>query len=295
LAVNTSSTGTSSNGVRLIDLVNRTAGTTSRVEFNLQANSPGWRAAQIQAARIGSLSFSPSGNNRLDENIQDLRPRNHLYIAAGVQTMALSFPLDTTGLADGSHDLLAVAVEGTHVRTQTPVSLGVTVQNLGWSASLEPLFGGSNTIASSILSFRVSASIPDISTIELYSTGGRIGSTTGVQQAIFNIPGTNLGAGLHPFFAIVTASNGQVLRTGTYPIRLVTDAPARFPIQITAPPPILAWPAVAGLTYEIIATTNLNSGFVPIGTVAPSNSQGLWTAPQPPPQRYYRVRTIPEF
>jgi hypothetical protein len=293
LAVNTSSTGTSSNGLRLIDLVNRTAGSSSRVEFNLQANSPGWSAAQIQAARIGSLSFSPSGNNRLDENVLDLRPRNHLYIAAGLQTCALTFPLDTTDLADGSHEFLVVATEGTHVRTQTRASLGATVQNLNWSASLESLFAGSNTAANAMLSFRVSASIPGISSIELYSTGGRIGSATGAQQAIFNIPGTSLGVGLHPFFAIVTASNGQVFRTETYPIRLVADAPARFPIQIATPPPTLRWPAIAGQTYEVMATTNLNSTFMPIDTVVPSNSEGRWVDPQTAAQRYYRVRTIP--
>lgn len=292
-AVNTSPTGISSNGVRLIDLVNRTAGSTSRVEFNLQANSPGWRPAQIQVARIGSLSFSPSGNNRLDENIQDLRPRNHLYVAAGIPTLALTFPLDTTGLADGTHEFLAVAMEGTHIRTQTHTPLSATVQNLNWSASIESLFGGSNTVAKATLSFRVSASLPEISTIELYSTGGRIGSATGIQQAVFNVPGNTLGAGLHPFFAIVTASNGQVFRTETYPIRLIGDAPARFPILITAPPPVLNWPAIAGQSYEIMATTNLGSAFMPIDIVAPSNSEGRWTDPQMSAQRYYRVRTIP--
>ncbi len=293
-AVNTNTLGAASNGLRLIDLVNRTAGTTSRVAFNLQANSPGWRAAQLQVSRVGSLSFTPSGNNRLDENVPDLRPRNHLYVAAGVQTLPLTFSLETTGLADGNHELLAVATEGSHVRTQTRSKLPVTVQNLNWSASLEPLFGGSNTLADAVLSFRVAATIPTISSIELYSTGGQIGSSASTQQTVFNIPTGTLGEGLHPFFAVVTANNGQVFRAETSPIRLVADAPARFPVLITAPPPVLSWPAIAGETYEILATTNLTSAFTPIDTVSPSNSQANWTEPQTAPHRYYRVRTIPE-
>ena len=49
----------------------------------------------------------------LTQNLSDLQPRNHLYVTAGAASLALTFPLDTTTLADGYHDLTAVAYEGT--------------------------------------------------------------------------------------------------------------------------------------------------------------------------------------
>jgi hypothetical protein len=41
----------------------------------------------------------------LNQNVSDLQPRNHLYLTAGVTNLSLTFPLDTTALSDGSHEL----------------------------------------------------------------------------------------------------------------------------------------------------------------------------------------------
>ena len=64
-------------------------------------------------------SFTALGST-LTQNLSDLQPRNHLYVTAGAGSLALTFPLDTTNLADGYHDLTAVAYEGSDARVQKP-------------------------------------------------------------------------------------------------------------------------------------------------------------------------------
>ncbi len=80
-------------------------------EFNIRARSPGWPQSQIQIRLSGSPTFTiqPSGVNRLDENLDDLQPRGHLYITAGTTNLPLTFGFNTTTRANGFHELTAVA------------------------------------------------------------------------------------------------------------------------------------------------------------------------------------------
>ena len=41
-----------------------------------------------------------------------------------------------------------------------------------------------------------------------YLIGGSLASALNQTNATFAVPGVNLGVGLHPFYAIVTAANG---------------------------------------------------------------------------------------
>jgi len=79
---------------------------------------------------------------RLEDNLSDLRPRNHLYVSSRATTLPVNFLCDTTQLPDGFHDLTAVAYEGTSVRTQTRVSRTVQVQNTSLSAGFTLLLTG---------------------------------------------------------------------------------------------------------------------------------------------------------
>src|SRR5689334_11912235 len=150
-----------------MDLVTTQTSPQQQVEFNLQANSPGWNAAEIQADlnSSGGLSLSPGGTVNLDENINDLQPRNHLYVTAGTTNLPVTFAFNTTGQGDGYHDLTAVAYEGSHVRTQTRVTQSVRIQNSSLSATFTTLFGGSNTIVGATLQFSVVANTNNISKI----------------------------------------------------------------------------------------------------------------------------------
>jgi uncharacterized protein (TIGR03790 family) len=261
-------------------------------EFNIYARTPGWPESQVQVAISGSPAFTvfDAGTNRLDENVSDLQPRNHLYVMAGVTNLTFTFPLDTTALADGSHELTAVVYEGSHVRTQARVTQTVRVQNTPLSATFTLLAGATNSVLDFTLLFSVTANTNTISRIELFTTGGSIGVVSNLSSATFAVAATNLGIGLHPFYAVVTRSDGKTYRTETKWIRLGGTEPP-FGLTLTAPPPVLAWPATAGRLYEVLSATNVAGAFQSRGTITPTNSPGLWLETSTgAPHKFYRVR-----
>jgi uncharacterized protein (TIGR03790 family) len=261
-------------------------------EFNIYARGSGWPQSQIKACFSGSPTFTtePAGTNTLDDNVFDLQPRNHLYLTAGVTNLSLTFPLDTTTLSDGSHELTAVVYEGSHVRTQARVLQNVLVQNTSLNATFTTLAGASNTVLNFTLLFSVAANTNTISQIELFTTGGSVGVVSNLSSATFTVAATNLGVGLHPFYAVVTRSDGKSYRTGTDWIRIGGAEPP-FGLVMTAPPPTLAWPATAGRLYQVLNTTNITGTFQLRAAVTPSNSPGLWIDTiTGAPQQFYRVR-----
>ena len=153
---------------------------TTVAAFTLYANTPGIAAAQIKAAISSSLSLvlsvAPTGSATLTDNLNDLEPRDHLYIACGVSNLNATFPLATTNLTDGYHELAAVAYEGTSVHTQTRATQDVIVKNTSLSATLTPLLTGTNSSPEPTLQFTVTANTNNISNIQLFSTGGLLGT-----------------------------------------------------------------------------------------------------------------------
>ena len=144
------------------------------VSFHLRARSPGCEAAsaQVELAGSGSLRITPVGPLELKDNLSDLRPRNHLYVTAGVSALGLDFTLDTSTLADGHHELTAVAYEGSHVRTQTRATLPVIIQNTSLSAIITLLDLPDTAPVQGRYHIQVAASTTNgISAIALCSTG----------------------------------------------------------------------------------------------------------------------------
>jgi len=268
-------------------------------EFNLVARSPGWPESQVRAALTGSPNFhiylaatgQPAGTNQLDENVSDLRPRNHLYMTAGVTNLNVTFPFNTTTNADGYHELTAVAYEGSHVRTQKRVSRNIRIQNNSWSATFDTLLGGSNTALEATMQFAVAANTGSIIKIELFTTGGLFATSNNVASTTFPVAATNLGVGLHPFYALVTRSDGTRYRTETKWLRIIgPETP--FPVAITGLPPLLTWPATAGRSYQVLSATNLTNAFTPRAGVTPTNDSGAWFETNATAgQRFYRVKT----
>jgi hypothetical protein len=157
----------------------------------------------------------------LNFNLSDLQPRNHLSVTVGTTNLALAFPLDTTRLADGFHELEAVAYEGTHVRTQTRISLPVQIQNTTLSASLTLLDLPTTAPVLGTYHIQVAANAGSVSAISLYSTGGLLGTIANQSSATFTINGLALGAGLHPFYALVQTLGGAQYRTAVQSVRLI--------------------------------------------------------------------------
>jgi uncharacterized protein (TIGR03790 family) len=240
--------------------------------FLIYANSPGWQAAQIQTIFTGSadLGITPSGTNALDDNFVDLQPRAHIYLSSGAASLPVQFSLDTTAFADGFHKLTAVAYEGTSVRTQTRVEETVQFRNTALSANLSASAAGTN----GDLLFGIAANATNIEQIELFSTGGTIAAATNAAAAELTAPAAILGVGLHPFYAVVTESNGDQYQTPT----IWEQVPA-LQLSVVGRPPALSWPAIAGRQYSVLAATNLAVAFQTVGTVLATNAQAQWPIP----------------
>jgi hypothetical protein len=190
--------------------------------FNCRARSSGYRAARIRMVlnSMGSFILVPATQTMLDDGLADLQPRNHLYVSAGTTNLDFTFTLDTTALADGYHELTAVAYEGSSVRTQTRVTLPIQIQNTTLSATLSLLDLPNPAPVQGTYHLQVSANTNSVSTIRLFSTGGVIGAISNQATATFTVSGPLLGEGLHPFYATVETSDGRAYRIQPQSVRL---------------------------------------------------------------------------
>jgi uncharacterized protein (TIGR03790 family) len=286
--VNSSPDLQATDGVLASDFSDDTGCGIVAAQLTLYARSPGWPASQIEVSFTCStnLLVLPSGTNYLQDNLTDLRPRNHLYVSSGVTSLPVSFVLDTTRFPDGYHQLTAVAYEGTSVRTQTRISRSVQIQNTSLAATFTPLLAGTNATLEMSLQFAVAAGAPNIARIELYSTGGLLGVISNQSSGVFTVPLASLGLGSHPFYALVTDSSGNQYQTPTDWIRVIPS----FTLSISGSPLTLSWQAVPGVGYNILATTNLSRAFQTVASVVATNTLAQWPIPTPVgPASYYRV------
>jgi uncharacterized protein (TIGR03790 family) len=294
-AVNANPSLRGPDGLRALDFGDDTFCGIISAQFTLYARSPGWPASQIQVAFAASpdLLVLPSGTNMLQDNLNDLRPRNHLYVSSGVTALPVSFAFDSTRFPDGWHHLTAVAYEGDSVRTQTPVSRSARIQNTALTATFTPSVAGTNVLINTPLQFTITASVGNISRTELFSTGGSLGVVSNQQTAIFTAPSAILGVGLHPFYALVTDTAGRRYQTQTAWIRLVPPV-LPFSLSISPSPLTLFWTAVPGQRYQVLATTNIISSFQPVASVTATTSVSQWPISAPGgPTAFYRVQVSP--
>ena len=202
-----------SDGVQATDFV----ATANLVSFDLYAQSPGLAAAQLRVqSKCGGSLYMSTPQGTLTENLSNLEPRNHLYVTAGANRLALTFPFATTNFPDGYHELTAVAYEGSNVRTETQTTVPVQIQNSALSATLT-LDGVTNSVVpvDEFFQVQVTANTNNVSLITLYSTGGAFAAVTNESTATFQVAGTNFWEGACPFYAIVQTSSGLQYRTQT--------------------------------------------------------------------------------
>ena len=198
-------------------------GQSGAATFKLVARTPGRDAAAIQGRLSGTprLVCNPKTQANLIANLSDLQPRNHLYVTAGATSLSVNFSLDTTTLADGFHELAAVAYEGSNVRSQTRVCLPIQVQNSPLSATLTLLDLADQAPVQATYHVQVAANTNNVTLTRLFSTGGVLATATNQAVASFSFAGPTLGAGLHPFYAQVETATGAKYRTATRWVRLV--------------------------------------------------------------------------
>lgn len=189
--------------------------------FNLRSTALGLKAARTTARLTAwpNLLVSPNTATPFTNNLSDLQPRNHLYISAGARSLELNNLFDTTTLPDGVHELTAVAYEGTHVRSQTRATLPIEIHNSSLSADLTLLDMPTNAPVQATYHLQVTANTNKVTAIRLFSTGGQVNVVSNHSIAVFSVNGTDLGIGLHPFYAVVEPAAGPSYRTATRYVR----------------------------------------------------------------------------
>ena len=289
--INTNSTLQSAGGVLASDFFDLDPYGEANVQLILYARTPGWPASQVLATWTTSanLQATPTGMNPLADNVSDLRPRNHLYLSSGANSLAVQFPFDTTRISDGYHQLTAVANEGTSVATQTRVTRNAIVQNTSLSAAIAALPAGSNVSVSHPLQFTITANNTNISRIELFSTGGSQGVVSNQPTALFNVSAAYLGLGLHPFYAVITDQSGHRYQTQTLSYRI---APT-ITITVTHNPFTLTWTAVPTNQYDVQFTTNLAASFQTVAALTATNSLLSWPVVTTNSAGFYRIKLDP--
>jgi hypothetical protein len=185
--------------------------------FHLLPRHAGPQAAGVEVAlsSSGTLVGTPAVFTALNSNWKDLQPRNHFYLTTGAGQLTATFPLQTASLPDGYHELTAVAYEGSHVATQSRVSVPVRVQNTALAATLNLGNVGPTNLVSGSYLVQVTANTNAVSRITLFTTGGVRGVVLNQASATFTLAGPELGAGRHPVYAEVETSAGLRYRTET--------------------------------------------------------------------------------
>ena len=135
----------------------------------------------------------------------------------------------------------------------------------------------------------MTANATNISRIELFTTGGSVDVATNQATAMLVVSATDLGLGLHPFYALVTHQAGNRCQTQTIWYRII---PA-ITLTLTGTPPMLAWLAIPGRQYDLQSTTSLLAGFQTMTTIAATNSVIQWPIIPAGSAGFYRVRLDP--
>jgi hypothetical protein len=193
-----------------------------RPSFHLYARAGGLEAANLKAQLSASsgIALSPGSQVALTQNLSDLQPRAHVYVAAGLTSLTIPLALDTRAMADGFHALTAVAYEGSSVRTEGAATLALEVHNSSVAAGLTRPDLPDGAPAAGTYHVQVSANTNTVSTIALFSTGGLVSTVTNQNPAILPIDGAVLGVGQHPLYAVVQTTNGASYRTAVQYVRL---------------------------------------------------------------------------
>lgn len=287
--INSASALQSADGVNVADYFDDDPYGEAAAQFFVYANTAGWPAAQILATWTSStnLQVTPSDMSPLADNVSDLRPRNHLFVTAGTTNLAVNYPWNTTRLADGYHELTAVAYEGSSVATQTRVTRSVVVRNTTLTASLADSTTDTNITLAQMLEFTVTANATNLAQVELFGTGGSLGVVTNQNPAVFNVLAADLGLGLHPFYALVTDQAGERYQTQTVWKRI----PAPFPLTLTGNS-TLSWPTIVGRQYDLQFTTNPAAGFQTLTTITATGTGAQWPVNLTNQTGFYRVKLI---
>ncbi len=135
----------------------------------------------------------------------------------------------------------------------------------------------------------MTANTTNIARIELFSTGGSIGTVTNQSAAVFSVSTVFLGVGLHPFYAVVTDQAVHHYQTQTISYRIIPP----MTLTLVGSSPVVSWQTIPGCQYDLQSSTNLAAGFQTLATITATNSMAQWPIPATGRAAFYRVKLNP--
>ena len=184
----------------------------------LVARTNTWQGYNLYASysvttQPGSTLTGSNSAGNFSYNSFVLSARATVFLSEGRTNLAGAYSLNTTTLADGPHELMAVAYEGTAVRSQGRVKIPFVVNNHTASCVITSPADHASFLLGTSVTVHVSASAAgggSVSTVQCY-VEGKLLASTGTAPYVFTFPATNYGVGLVGVQARSVSSNGDAV------------------------------------------------------------------------------------
>ena len=180
-------------------------------EGYLVARTNGWEGGGLFVSysvitQPGSTLTGPDFTDQFNDNSNMVTARATVFLSEGRTKLTASYSLDTTVLADGPHELMVVAYEGTAVRTQGRVTIPFVVDNHSVACAITNPPACGTALLSGSITAHVQASAA--TSVEFYVEGKLLASTNALPY-VFLFAATNYGVGQVTLQAKAFASGGD--------------------------------------------------------------------------------------
>ena len=203
----------------------------STTQFALEARTPGPEGhgivVEFEVDRAAPMSGFPTSFNftdNMNDNVDVLRARGEVLVGEGAVELAASHVLNTTGLADGPHELMVVAYDGSAVKTQGRATVPFVVDNNTVTSRIDRPISGEHVLQGASITVSVFAATGvGVVTQVVLRAEGRDVATTSAPPYDFVWSTTNIGAGNVPVQALAWNSLGESSLSDILRIAIFTD------------------------------------------------------------------------
>lgn len=199
-------------------------------EGYLVARTNGWEGCNLYASyavvtQLGSSLVGPDSAGNFTNNSHVMSARATVFLSEGRTNLVGAYSLNTATLADGPHELMAVAYEGTAVRTQGRTEMPFVVNNHTASCTItSPADRASFLLGTSVTVYVEAAAAGggSVSTVQCY-VEGKLLASTGTAPYVFTFSTTNYGVGLVGIQAKSVSSNGDAVLSAKVDVLVLPD------------------------------------------------------------------------
>ncbi len=179
---------------------------------------------QIVTNTGSGLSTNDIFSSICNGNKDVMAARASVFLAEGLTNLAVGYSLNTTNLSDGPHELMAVAYEGTALKTQGRSRVPFIVDNNVISCTITQPIAQANFSQGSMVTVMVDATVSpgSITQVTLYVEGKAFAQATAPPWQ-FTWSTTNYGAGQVSLQALAHDQAGESAFSPLRPVTLFTD------------------------------------------------------------------------